>query len=472
MKNTTPPNPVLLVDDEEQFLTSAQLTLASEGITNTQTCSDSTLVKDLLSRQTYEAIVMDINMPVISGTELLDFITENYPQIPVIMVTAIDEVKTAVQCIKKGAYNYVVKPVESEQFVFEIKRAVEYSLLKSQTENITQHMMHSSISKPENFNTIITQNSTMVSIFKYVEAIGKSPFPTLITGETGCGKELLAEAVHKCSERQGKFIAVNVAGLDDTLFSDTLFGHKKGAYTGADSDRKGLIEEAMNGTLFLDEIGDLGDVAQLKLLRLLQEGDYYPLGSDTPKKSQVRIVVATNKDLIKSQENNSFRRDLYYRLKTHLIQLPPLRNRKDDLSGLVEKFVIDSSSILGKTPPTIPLEIIDYLKFYDFPGNIRELQSIIFDAVSNHQSGVMSLETIKRTIDYHPNKSEEKINLNSSNASFFENDNLPTIKHATKILIAEAMKKAEGNQTIASKMLGISRQALNQRLKTMKTFAD
>ena len=237
------------------------------------------------------------------------------------------------------------------------------------------------------FAEIVTQNPTMHALFRYVEAIARSPQPVLITGETGTGKELMARAVHRLAAPRGDFVAVNVAGLDDQVFSDTLFGHTRGAFTGADRPREGLITRAEDGTLFLDEIGDLAAVSQVKLLRLLQEGTYYPLGADRPRQSRARVVVATNRDVVQDVQAGTFRKDLYYRLRAHHVQLPPLRARRDDLALLVTHCLAKAATALHKPVPTPPLALYQLLHTYTFPGNVRELEAMVFDAVARHQGG-------------------------------------------------------------------------------------
>jgi two-component system, NtrC family, nitrogen regulation response regulator GlnG len=274
------------------------------------------------------------------------------------------------------------------------------------------------------------------------------------------------------SGRKGELVPVNVAGVDDHLFTDTLFGHKKGAFTGADAERKGFIEKANEGTLFLDEIGDLSLESQVKLLRLLQDGQYYPLGSDIAKLSNARIIVATHRDIESMQASNTFRQDLYYRLKAHHIPIPPLRDRKSDIPSLADHFVSRAAETLGKKRPTVPKELFPLLTNYPFPGNVRELEGMIFDAVSLHSHGVLSLESIRKRISHgHPTK-KGKPTLDHGKGS----DTLlsvpaqfPTMAEAEDLLIDEALKRAEGNQTIAADLLGMSRRALNNRLRRSET---
>jgi DNA-binding NtrC family response regulator len=314
---------------------------------------------------------------------------------------------------------------------------------------------------------MVTQSPVMRSIFQYIESISISPQPILITGETGVGKELVANAIHKLSQRKGAFVPVNVAGLDDNIFGDTLFGHRKGAFTGADQARSGLVEQASGGTLFLDEIGDLSPASQVKLLRLLQDGEYFPLGSDVGKRSDARAVVATNQDIQALQESGKFRKDLYYRLCAHHIHIPPLRERREDLPALLDHFLEKASETLGKKKPTPPRELLTLLSTYRFPGNIRELQSLVLDAVSGHRTGKLSMEVFKSYI----RQKQPTLDIDSKHLLQVENlmvsfsDPLPTLKQTEQLLISEAMKRAGGNQAIAARLLGITRQALNKRLK-------
>lgn len=336
----------------------------------------------------------------------------------------------------------------------------DYRLLQKVV--ISDHLEH-----PEAFSGIIARNPTMKSIFQYVEAIAQTAKPVLITGETGVGKELIARIIHDLSRRKGRFVSINIAGLDDDVFSDTLFGHYKGAFTGADRSRAGLIESASGGTLFLDEIGDLSLVSQIKLLRLLQEGEYFPLGADKPKRSDARILVATNQDPGKLLISGRFRRDFFYRIKTHHVHIPPLRNRLDDLALLVSHFLEKASGSLGRPKPNLPGQIMTFFRNYSFPGNIRELESIIFDMVSHHRAGRISMKGLKQYL--HPRETAEESDDEIAEApeelEILFPANLPTIRQTTGALIEEALKRAEGNQALAAAFLGISPPALCRRLK-------
>ncbi len=348
------------------------------------------------------------------------------------------------------------------------RRAVEIADLRSENRQLTARLSSDSLEHPEAFSHIVTQNPAMDIIFRRVELVAASVHPVLITGETGVGKESIATAIHQLSRRPGKFVKVNVAGFDDQLFSDTLFGHKKGAFTGADSARRGLVEQASGGTLFLDEIGDLGTESQLKLLRLLQENEYYRLGDDNARTSEIRMVVATNRTIEFLTSGGTFREDLYFRLRSHHIHLPPLRERKGDIPLLVSHFLKQSAAALDKKTSTPPPELFTILGTYHFPGNIRELESMVHDAVSQHEGGVLSTESFREVIDEQTSAFGSATVNRAREVGFAEAlanaRSLPSLKEVEPLVIEEALKRAEGNQVIAAQLLGISRQALNKRL--------
>jgi len=326
------------------------------------------------------------------------------------------------------------------------------------------HLLMGELEDEDAFSSIITVNKRMRAIFQYVEVIAATHQPVLITGETGTGKELFAKAVHSISGKKGEFVAVNVAGLDDTMFSDTLFGHKKGAYTGAEEAREGLIAYAAGGTLFLDEIGDTNESSQVKLLRLLQEQKYYPLGSDVPKKSDVRIVVATNQDLQKLIIEGRFRKDLYYRLRAHQIHIPPLRDRMEDIPVLLDYYLEEAAESMKKKKPTVPPELLTLMSTYHFPGNIRELQAMVYDAVARHKGGVLSMESFRDIIGQERQGAAAQARAAEETVPYGTRGNFPTLRDSESALIDKAMKLSNGNQGIAASLLGITRQALNKRL--------
>lgn len=456
---------VLLVDDEAQILLGHSLMLRAAGI-DTITLKDSRDVMHLLEKENVSVIVLDLTMPYISGFELLTNIKYGFPHISVIIMTATNEIDRAVECIRSGAIDYLVKPVEKGRFLSSINSAVELAALRNEISSLSRHILSDELENENAFSAIITKSKKIKSIFNYVEAIAKSRKPVCITGETGVGKELFARSIHDVSGLKGPFVAVNVAGLDDTMFSDTLFGHKKGAYTSADTDRKGLIVKASEGTLLLDEIGDLSELSQVKLLRLLEEDTYYPLGSDISEKSNARIIATTNKDLGHEASEERFRKDLYYRMSAHHIHIPPLRERVEDIPLLLSHFLTDAAESLNKKVPTVPVELVTLLSNYYYPGNIRELQTMVYDAVSQHRSGILLMDSYKNHIKNESSLSEKGISITSESpeSAIDISGRFPTLKDASDFLISEAMKRSYGNQGVAASMLGITRQALNKRL--------
>jgi len=462
----TPEKPILLIDDEQAWLNSFGLSLRAAGLDNLLFCPDSRRAMTLLAEQGASVVVLDLTMPHLSGEELLPMIVGEFPQIPVIILTGLDLVDTAVRCMKLGAFDYYTKVSEEERLIAGVRRAVDLGSLRRENDLLKEHFLKDTLDHPEAFRAIVTHNKGMRVLFQYAEAIAGTSEPVLISGETGVGKELIARALHELSRRKGLFVAVNAAGLDDTMFSDTLFGHKKGAFTGAEQARAGLIEQAAGGTLFQDEIGDLSPLSQTKLLRLLQEREYLPLGSDLGKRAECRLIFATNRDLAALQESNAFRRDLYYRLKTHHIHIPPLRERLDDLPILIDHFLEQGAARLGRKKPAWPRELTHLLGTYDFPGNVRELESLLFDALSTHKTGTLSMDSCKNYLRLRrPGLDVESKEPFRATTPFAGLTKLPSIREAGDLLVLEALNRANGNQAIAAEMLGITRQALNWRLK-------
>jgi DNA-binding NtrC family response regulator len=463
--------PILLVDDEIQVLLLYSGMLRSAGIEPVVTLDDSRRVLPFLRENRVLAVLTDMKMPFLGGRDLLVQVKQEFPEVPVLVVTGVDDIGTAVDCMRLGASDYLVKPLEKSRLVSSLQRTLEIARLQDQVSSLTRHLLTDGLSNPGAFAHLVTSSRKMLALFKYVEVVAASPFPALITGETGVGKELVARSIHLAGDPSRPFVAVNVAGLDDNMFSDTLFGHKKGAFTGAESSRDGLISQAQEGTLFLDEIGDLSPISQVKLLRLIQEKEYYPLGIDQPKKSNARIVCSTNHDLKTLVEKGSFRNDLYFRLNTHVIAVPPLRERKEDIPLLLGHFLQESARALRKRTPTPPPELLALLAAYDFPGNIRELQTLVVDAVSRHRAGVLSMESFRGVIGSAARPVSPGLEDPSKRNTDGFLAGLPTLKQAEEFLVRRALEQAKGNQGIAASLLGITRQALNKRLvrKNKKT---
>ncbi len=463
MSEKTPDFPILVVDDEDYARLGLCTTLRSNGISNLLECGKSPSTLNLMNKHRPGIVLLDLRMPIKSGEELIEEIHREHPDTEIIIVSGKDDVDSVVECMKKGASDYLLKPVNKNRLLSCVRRAIQMIELRRENLQIKEQFLGGKLKNPEAFAEIITRNPKMLALFNYCEAIIPSNQEVVITGETGTGKELFANVIHRLGSGKGKFIPVNLAGLDSNMFSDTLFGHVKGAFTGAESIRKGLIEEAARGTLFLDEIGDLSLEGQIKLLRLLEEREYSPLGSDQLKHSKTRIIVASNKDLALMVSSGGFRKDLFFRMQTHQITIPPLRERLDDLPLLVNHFIELASKELGKKPPSYPPELIILLKNHYFPGNVRELRSMVYDAISEHKSGMLSLNKFKDRILTARGGSEPN-NETSVNEIIFPAE-LPTLKQCAETLVNEAMKRSDGNQSIAARFLGISQQALSKRLK-------
>ena len=462
---------MLLVDDDLAVLEGLEAVLQNSGINNIRRIENTSRVFPFSSKQEPEMIVLDLGMPGLSGEKILERLAQEHPEIPVVIITGRSDLQTAVACMRLGAKDYLVKPVESSLFVSTVKQTIETRELQQENFSLRDSLFSKELDSIAEFAHVVTRSPNMKAVFHYVEMVAPSNRPLLITGETGVGKEMIAECFHNLSNRGGAFVPVNVAGFDDTLFSDTLFGHTKGAFTGAQLERPGLIERAKGGTLFLDEIGDLELASQVKLLRLLQESEYYPLGSDRAKKTDTRFVFATNLDLVELQEMKRFRKDLYYRLRTHHVEIPPLRERLNDLPLLLDSFLNEAALALNKKKPTIPKELLNLLATYHFPGNIRELQNLVFDSVAQHRSGVLSTKNFLRVLRNDNRSGNKKGGLvnsapesNESGLTIDPAKPFPTLEESAKFLIHEALEKVAHNKSMAAQMLGLSRRSFQRQL--------
>ena len=455
---------LLLVDDEPAWLLSLSITLERcAGITNITTCEDSRDVMGILGSRDVGIVLLDLTMPGCAGEELLARITEDHPGVIVIIISGMNQLETAVRCIQAGAFDYFVKTAEEDRIVSGVMRAVRMIELQRENREMSKRLLSRTLQHPKAFVDIVTADHSMHAIFSYIEAVAKSMEPLLISGESGVGKEYIAKAAHNLSGCRGPLVAVNVAGLDDNVIADTLFGHLRGAFTGADQPRRGMIEEAADGTLFLDEIGDLSIASQVKLLRLLQEGEYFPLGSDRPKRLKARVICATHQNLSEKQNAGTFRRDLYYRLCTHHVQIPPLRERKGDIPLLLDHFLGEAARSLNKKRPTQPKELAQLLATYSFPGNVRELKAMVYNAVSIHTERILSMESFIRITG---RSGETGPPPSAFDRSLLKGlSQLPSFGEAAEALVDEALSRANGNQTIAARLLGITQSALSKRLK-------
>jgi len=459
---------LLIVDDDWDFLELMKARLTGAGFQQVRIEDDPLKAAALIQTgEAFDIALIDMTMPEMSGLELLDLVKNNSPRTECIMVTAVNDVGVAVRCLRKGAYDYLVKPISEEDLVFSLRRTLEkkrlLEILDLEKSNALPVFSH-----PEAFQAILTRSPAMMRLLKEAELHAGSDVPILITGESGTGKELLARAVHTVSPRSRyPFMPVNMAAVSASLFEAEFFGHTRGAFTGAEKERVGYLKHANHGTLFLDEIGNLPQEMQGKLLRVLQDGEYTPVGSSLSQKVDVRIVAATNEDLESLISERMFRKDLYYRLCGHRLQIPPLRERPEDLPVLLDHFLEKAANSLKKKKPTPPDELSKLLAAYHFPGNIRELESMVYNAVSIHTAGKLSMDAFKSDIfKAQPGLADATAGpVDAAGGATVFPDPLPTIKQVDRMLVDEALRRSGGNQAIAAMMLGITRQALNKRLK-------
>jgi two-component system response regulator AtoC len=449
-------NRVIIIDDEVDFLDSVRRGLITSGFQNISLESDSVKVARLLEADVeYDVALIDITMPKISGIELLEHFKKLSPQTECIMVTAIDEARVAVECLRKGAYDYLVKPISKEDLVLSLSRALERKRLVDIL-NISKKGEVPSLSKPEAFADIVTGDRGMFKILKEAELHAQSNVPILISGETGTGKELLARAVHRASPRSKRlYTPVNMDALDSNLFAAEFFGHVKGAFTGAQADRAGYLEETHRGTLFLDEIGNLTIDLQGKLLRVLQEGEFIKIGASRTQRVDIRFVAATNADLEKLIAQKRFRKDLYYRLRGGWVHLPPLRSRKNDIPLLVDHFINDSKTSTGQakiTPDALPL-----LCNYAWPGNIRELKSVIQAALNLSQGAPIAPRHLPaHLVQKSTPKSSQPPSLDGPIA----------LHEVEKRHILKIYDQAAQNKSEAARLLEVSLSTLRRKLES------
>ncbi|RJQ80854.1 MAG: sigma-54-dependent Fis family transcriptional regulator [Desulfobacteraceae bacterium] len=446
-------NKILVVDDESDFLESIRRGLITSGFKGIRTESDPHAAASALENgESFDVALIDITMPAMSGIELLEFFKKTHPSTECIMITALDEARTAVECLKKGAYDYLVKPVSKENLLSSINRALERKRLRDIL-SVDQKRSIPALSNPEAFAAIKTRNAHMLKILKVAELHAGSDSPVLITGETGTGKELLARAVHTASPRcDYPFTPINMDALSETLFDDQFFGHAKGAFTGADQDRAGFLESTHKGTLFLDEIGNLPLELQGRLLRVLQDGEFIKIGTNRPRKVDVRIIAATNKDLDRMMSKNQFRKDLFYRLSGGWVHLPHLRERKDDIPLLIDGFL---KEFCGPGGAELEPETMGFLMAYDYPGNIRELKSIIKSAVSLAQGQPIHIACLPPQLQKTPHN---PASARESSAA------LPTLAQLEKEHILKVYRMRNNNKAECARALDIGINTLRRKL--------
>lgn len=448
---------ILLVDDELDFLESLERGLLISGFQNTRAENDPQKAALLFQDgQPIDIALIDITMPGMTGIELLDIIKSSSPTTECIMVTAVDEASLAVSCMKKGAFDYLIKPLDMEELFVVILKALERKKLL-EIHRIGKRKKILDFTNPAAFTPIITQSEKMLRIMKEAELHSASRVPILITGETGTGKELLAKAIHRASSRADQtFTAINMSSLTASLFDAEFYGHTKGAFTDASQDRKGYLETTSGGTLFLDEIGSLPFELQGKLLRVLQEGEYFKLGTSRPQGADIRFIAATNTELDTLQDQGLFRKDLFYRLCGAWLDLPPLRERKGDLVILVEAFLQDYGS--GHNSSDIEESAWTLLKTYDYPGNIRELKSIVQYATNLAEGKSISVHHLPAYVT-------AAVSAKNVQAAPSFSDTIVPLATMEKNHILKAYKQTGGNKLQTARLLGISVNTLRRNLQ-------
>ena len=453
-------NTILIVDDELSYLELMKGLLRQEGYINVLTEENPLNVLSILSSMEVELILLDIYMPQMSGLELLEKIYALYPKIPVIVVTAVDKVEVALNAIKLGAYEFITKPPNTDRLLLTMQRALGKRLLENERDSLRKAI---SDEKPEQrvFSDIITDSRLMFKVFELVEIFAPTNETVLIAGETGTGKDLIAKKLHDLSPRRNKpFIAVNLASISTSLFESELFGHKKGTFTGAGEDKMGYFEAARGGTIFLDEIGELPLELQGKLLRTIQYNEIMRIGDPKPINLDIRILSATNRNLLDAVNNKEFRADLYYRLNRGYIHIPPLRKRGDDILILADHFLEIGNKTYDRNILGFSEEVVDELRTYSFPGNVRELENIILNAVAK-TSNSQYIDTIDLPLALHV----EKDNTNQTGK-------LISLEDALEEHILYVMKMMSNSVQKAAPILGVSERTLQRRLKTIRDKAN
>lgn len=447
---------ILLVDDELAYLDLLKSILNQEGYSNVITESNPLNVKGLLKTQKIDLILLDIYMPQMSGLQLLEQITPEYPNIPVIVVTAVDDKDIALEAIKFGAYEFIIKPPDTDRLLLTIRRAIGYKLLERERDVLRGDAPVTTVDENK-FSNIITDSDAMRKVFNLVEIFAPTNETILIVGETGTGKDLIAKKIHDLSPRKNKpYVAVNLASISHSLFESELFGNLKGSFTGSTNDKTGYFEAANGGSIFLDEIGELPKELQGKLLRAIQYNEIFKIGSSNPVKLDIRIIAATNRDLVDAVNKGNFRADLYYRLNRGHISLPPLRKRGNDVILLSNNLIKVANKTYNKNVLGLTREAIAQLRNYPFPGNVRELENIIFNSVvqseDDQRLAMVEIPRVTEIVENELKKSEILVSL----------------EEAEKKHIINVMGILNNNVRKAASILGVSERTLQRRLKKIR----
>ena len=440
---------LLIVDDEEH--TREGLELALEDEFEVFCASNAKEAEMALSQEDFQVVLTDLRMPGETGMTVID-LAIRHPSNPLcVMMTAYGEVDVAVEAMKRGAFDFLPKPVNLEQLEFLIRRGLRERKLEAENKHL-----HQRLDKKFSFNGIMGQSAALENVLEKVRLVGPSKATVLLTGETGTGKELFAQSIHQNSNRvRSPYIAVHCAALPANLLESELFGHEKGAFTGATERRIGRFESANNGTLFLDEIGEIDPSTQVKLLRFLESKTIERLGSSKTLKLDVRLVCATNRNLLQMVQDGEFREDLFYRLNVVSIELPPLRQRGDDLTLLLKHFLSQYSEENGFESPVLSGETLNILQNYGWPGNIRELRNFCENLVVLNRGKEITPYDLDPRFSLPPSEADSSEKLCKPTLSVEENE---------KKLLRNALLEAQGNRTKAAKLMGISRRTLHRKL--------
>ncbi|MFP4037411.1 MAG: sigma-54-dependent transcriptional regulator [Desulfobacteraceae bacterium] len=440
---------ILVVEDEEPALKNLTRILSKEGYRVTGTAEGRQALEYLATRS-FDLVITDLRMQGVDGMEVLAETKKLQPYTEVIMITGYATVDSAVQAMKQGAYHYIAKPYKID----EIRRVSHEALLKRslQLENAE---LREALRKSQDFPSIMGKSHAMRNVLDTVRQVAPSDANVLLLGESGTGKELVARAIHRLSSRSGKrFVAFNCGSFTEELMANELFGHEKGAYTGADAARKGLLESAHGGTVFLDEVGDMPLSMQVRLLRVIQEKEVLPVGGVRPVSVDLRFIAATHRDPKEEVKKGSFRRDLYYRLNVVTIPLPPLADREGDIPLLAHHFLAQKARDMNKDIKEIDWEAMELLCRYGWPGNVRELENVIERALALSTGPVIKAEHLP---DYIQSLSVETYRCSPSQ--------IPTLEEQEKRYISWVMERVGGNKTQAAKIMGIDRVSLWRKIK-------
>ncbi len=440
---------ILIVEDEAKMRRLLELNLGEDGFT-TLSGGDAESGLKLLRENTVDLVVTDLKLPGMNGLEFLQAIKRQNAALPVVVMTAFGTVETAVEAMKAGASDYVLKPFSLSEMRMVIRKELDVRDLREENRSLRE-----ALGKRYAHPNVVARSVKMQEVLATVERVAPTNSTVLLGGESGVGKDLIARAIHEKSRRaSGPFIKINSTAIPENLLESELFGYEKGAFTGANASKPGKFELADKGTLFLDEIGDVPPAIQVKLLRVLQEREFERLGGTRTVKVDVRLIAATNRDLREALEQGTFREDLYYRLNVVPIDIAPLRQRKEDIPDLVNLFISRFAGDSGKQVKSISPEAMQILVNYHWPGNVRELQNIIERACALAKGAVIEPEDIH--LDVRPAKA-------ANGASGFLPEGM-TLEHWEDEMIREALRRANGNKSQAARLLGLSRNALRYRL--------